>query len=226
MTGTSGYNSGYDWEWANTSDDRGLSAGTWENGIFTATSPWNIRFPYANHINLKIGTSGWIGGDFIGQQPANTNINANNPLAGKIFLAAGNNRIKRVIYKVIGTAPNRYAYFRYEAYMEELGYLSFETHPIIWEVSFPENASGINVYADYTTFPASEYNINIIKNSRYGTYAPGFSAFCAPVNSGTQTQEVKIDLSAEVYEGNSFKITMGPGALSQVFTKESTINST
>ena len=99
----------------------------------------------------------WPWGDF--------NSYYKNPGRG-IYIAASDNSAQRILYKTIGSAPNRTFIIRYEGKIDalhEYGMNSSEGYPgfgdLVWEVTFHENTP-------------TQIDVQIEKNDRYQPGAP------------------------------------------------------
>jgi hypothetical protein len=214
---------GYDF----TSDTRNPAYGTKANGIYVAVLPWSLRLAHYTTTSIWIGTNSWVGLPNATVSLPTSNFGPGNPLGGRILLGAANNILYKITWKILGTEPNRYAYLKYEAMLSELGAGTYETNPIVWEMTFPENRSGHKVVNAVVTYPEADYIVRIISNARYGTNVPGVSAVYAPIiPSPTNADGLKLDLTNYMAPGSSFKITKLAGILQGNCTITNTFPST
>lgn len=105
-----------------------------------------------------VGTNSYI--TFGGGYEEYSNLSATNPPAPKIFLAAGDNSIQRVLWNIFGTAPERVFIARTEGVDSTSG--DYGNSNMIFEYRFFENVP-------------SKIQIFCISNARYGTSNPGLN---------------------------------------------------
>ena len=142
--------------------------GNADDGYYTIELPWNINFVGFTDNKIYVGTNSYI--TVGGGSAEYNNLTATNPAFRKLAIGATDNYLSDFIYSVQGTSPNRTAYIKYTGYQYGS---SFALKPLVWEVTFFENANGLNG-------TNTDISVNIIQNwtttAGYATLNGVFSA--------------------------------------------------